>query len=196
MTGRRATIERKTKETAISLTLDLDGEGRYAIQTGIGFFDHLLTHLAFQGCFDLEIKAEGDLEVDAHHTVEDVGVVFGQALTAALGERKGISRYGSAVLPMDDALVLVAVDLSGRPYLNFDLPLGGGKIGSQFEAELGQEFFAAVSRAGITIHLQRLAGENRHHLLEAAFKAAGRALRAAVALDPRQKGLPSTKGAF
>lgn len=196
MTNRRAAIERKTKETAISLSLDLDGEGRYTIQTGIGFFDHLLTHLAFQGCFDLEIKAEGDLEVDAHHTVEDVGVVFGQALTAALGERKGISRYGSAVLPMDDALILAAVDLSGRPYLNFDLPLGGGKIGSQFEPELAQEFFAAVSRAGITIHLQRLAGDNRHHLLEAAFKAAGRALRAAVALDPRQKGLPSTKGTF
>ena len=196
MTGRRATIERKTAETAISLTLDLDGEGRYSIRTGIGFFDHLLTHLAFQGCFDLEIKAEGDLEVDAHHTVEDVGLVFGQALTAALGDRKGISRYGSAILPMDDALILVAVDLSGRPYLNFDLPLGGGKIGPQFEAELAKEFFAAVSRSGITIHVQRLAGENRHHLLEAAFKAAGRALRAAVALDPRQKGLPSTKGAF
>lgn len=196
MTGRRATIERKTAETAISLTLDLDGEGRYSIRTGIGFFDHLLTHLAFQGCFDLEIKAEGDLEVDAHHTVEDVGLVLGQALTEALGDRKGISRYGSAILPMDDALILVAVDLSGRPYLNFDLPLGGGKIGPQFEAELAKEFFAAVSRSGITIHVQRLAGENRHHLLEAAFKAAGRALRAAVALDPRQKGLPSTKGAF
>ena len=196
MTKRRATIERKTAETNITLTLDLDGEGRYTIQTGIGFFDHLLTHLAFQGCFDLEIKAEGDLEGDAHHTVEDVGLVLGQALTEALGDRKGISRYGSAILPMDDALILVAVDLRGRPHLSFDLPLGGGKIGPQFEAELAQEFFAAFSRSGITIHLQRLAGENRHHLLEAAFKAAGRALRAAVALDPRQKGLPSTKGSF
>lgn len=193
---RSATIERKTRETDISLTLGLDGGENISIQTGIGFFDHLLTHLAFHGLFDLDLKAVGDLEVDAHHTVEDVGLVFGRALMEALGDRKGITRYGKTIVPMDDALVLAAVDVGGRPYLDYAVPLTGEKIGAQFDVELAKEFFQAVSRAGLNIHLRLLAGENRHHIVEAVFKAAGRALREAVSIDERQKGVPSTKGSL
>lgn len=190
---RTVTLERKTAETEISLSLNLDGEGKYQVQTGIGFFDHLLAHLAYHGCFDLSLAARGDLEIDAHHTVEDVGIVFGSALTKAVGDKKGIARYGNALVPMDEALVLAVVDLSGRPFLGYTLPVDG-KVGEAFEVELAKEFFQAVSRAGLNIHLRMLAGENRHHILEASFKAFGRALREAVSLDPRRVGVPSTKG--
>ncbi len=193
---RRASVERKTRETEISLALGLDGGEKISIQTGIGLFDHLLTHLAFHGSFNLELKAAGDLEVDAHHTVEDVGLVFGRALMEALGDKKGIARYGKAIIPMDDALVLAAVDVGGRSYLDYAVPLTGEKIGTQFDVELAKEFFQAVSRAGLNIHLRLLAGENRHHIIEAVFKAAGRALREAVSIDERQKGVPSTKGSL
>jgi imidazoleglycerol-phosphate dehydratase len=191
---RKATIERSTKETTIRLSLNLDGKGDYTIETGIGFFDHMLSHLAKHALMDLEIKAQGDLQVDGHHTVEDVGIVLGTALRDALGERSGITRYGSEIVPMDEALVLVALDLSGRPYLGFDGDLGPGKLGD-FDLELAVEFFRAVAvQAGMNIHIRLLAGENRHHCLEAIFKAFGRSLRRAVAIDPRVQGIPSTKG--
>lgn len=190
---RTVSLERKTAETEISLTLNLDGEGKYQVQTGIGFFDHMLAHLAYHGCFDLSLVARGDLEIDAHHTVEDVGIVFGAALAKAVGAKEGIARYGNALVPMDEALVLAVLDLSGRPFLGYTLPVTG-KVGEIFEVELAKEFFQAVSRAGLNIHLQMLAGENRHHILEAAFKAFGRALREAVSLDQRRVGIPSTKG--
>lgn len=191
--ARTATINRKTNETVINLALNLDGVGEHQITTGIGFFDHMLSHLAYQSLIDLTVTAQGDLEVDGHHTVEDIGIVLGEALREALGNKKGINRYGAAVVPMDDALVLAAVDFSGRTYLNFDLPLGEGQVGT-FALELAEEFFSALCRAGITIHLRSLAGKNRHHLLEAAFKALGQAFRQAITLDPRRGEIPSTKG--
>jgi imidazoleglycerol-phosphate dehydratase len=191
---RTAAIERKTKETEIKLKLDLDGAGDFQIQTGVGFFDHMLTHIAKHGLLDLSVTAKGDLEVDAHHTVEDVGIVFGQAIKEALGNKAGIARYGAAVIPMDEALALVALDLSGRPYLRFGAELGKGQLGG-FDVELVAEFFQAVAvNAGMNLHIRLLDGGNLHHCSEAIFKAFGRALAAAVKFDERIKGVPSTKG--
>ena len=191
---RTAVIERCTKETEIKLELSLDGSGAYQIQTGVGFFDHMLTHIAKHGFLDLKVTAKGDLEVDPHHTVEDVGIVFGQAIKKACGDKQGISRYGHAIIPMDEALALVALDLSGRPFLKFQADLGKGQIGG-FDLELVKEFFQAVAvQAGMNIHIRLLTGDNLHHCVEAIFKAFGRALAAAVQLDERIKGVPSTKG--
>lgn len=191
---RNATIERKTNETAIKLVLELDGTGVYQIQSGVGFFDHMLSHIVKHGFLNLELIAKGDLEVDAHHTVEDIGIVFGQALKQALGDKTGISRYGQAIIPMDDALALVALDFGGRPYLKFQADLGKGQLGN-FDLELAEEFFQAVAaQAGMNIHIRLLEGNNLHHCLEAIFKAFGRALAAAVQFDERVKGVPSTKG--
>jgi imidazoleglycerol-phosphate dehydratase len=191
---RAAIIERKTKETEIKLDLKLDGAGNSVIQTGVGFFDHMLTHIAKHGLLDLNLTARGDLEVDAHHTVEDVGIVFGQAVKEALGKKVGIGRYGDAMIPMDEALVLVAIDLSGRPYLQFRAELGKGQLGG-FDLELVEEFFRSVAvNAGMNLHIRLLDGNNSHHCCEAIFKAFGRALAAAVKIDERIKGVPSTKG--
>jgi len=191
---RTAFIERTTKETGIKLEINLDGAGNYEIDTGIGFFDHMLTHLAKHGLLDLKLSARGDLEVDAHHTVEDVGLVFGQALKKALDDKAGINRYGHAVVPMDEALALVAVDLGGRPYLRFQGDLGKGRLGD-FDLELMAEFFQAVAvQAGMNLHIRLLDGNNQHHCSEAIFKAFGRALAAAIKIDERVRGIPSTKG--
>lgn len=194
MKKREATITRKTGETAIELQLELDGEGRSSLVTGVAFFEHMLTLFTQHGFFNLQLQAEGDLPVDAHHLVEDVGLVLGDAFAAALGDKAGIKRYGSALLPMDEALVLVAVDLSGRPHLGFRLSLGAARLGN-FETELVEEFLRAfVNRAKCTLHVQQLAGSNTHHLIEAVFKGLGRALDEATGLEPRLKGIPSTKG--
>ncbi|MBN2307324.1 MAG: imidazoleglycerol-phosphate dehydratase HisB [Candidatus Hydrogenedentes bacterium] len=191
---RQATIERKTTETTIRVSLELDGEGQADIDTGIGFFDHMLTHLARHGLFDLAVAARGDLEVDAHHTVEDVGICLGKAFLDALGERKGIARFGHAVVPMDETLAEVAIDLSGRPFLAFDAGLPHGRVGT-FESELTEEFFRAFTvHSGSTVHVMLRTGTNLHHCIEGIFKAFARALRGAVAPDPRVKGVPSTKG--
>jgi imidazoleglycerol-phosphate dehydratase len=191
---RTASIDRKTAETDIQLTLNLDGSGQATVATGVGFLDHMLTLFARHGLFDLEVRAEGDLEVDQHHTVEDVGICLGQALAQAAGDKRGIVRYGSFTVPMDEALVLASLDLSGRPFLACDLDVGHHRIG-QFDAELVPEFFRAVStNALMTLHLRQLAGENGHHIVEAAFKAFARALDAATQQDPRVTGVPSTKG--
>ncbi|MCL2324107.1 MAG: imidazoleglycerol-phosphate dehydratase HisB [Actinomycetia bacterium] len=195
-TGRTATLTRATNETDITLTLDLDGAGAVDARTGSAFFDHMLTAFARHGGFDLELKADGDLEVDDHHTVEDVGIVLGQAFAQALGDKRGITRFGDALVPMDEALVLAAADISGRGQLHYEVAVPIELIGS-FDTTLAREFFIAFcSNAGLTLHLRSLAGENSHHILEAAFKAAARALRSAVALDPRVSGVPSTKGAL
>jgi len=191
---RAATIDRATAETEIHLTLRLDGSGQAKVATGVGFLDHMLTLFARHGLFDLEVAAKGDLEVDQHHTVEDVGICLGQAIAAAAGDKRGIARYGSATIPMDEALVLASLDLSGRPFLACDLDLNGRTIG-QFDAELVPEFFRAVAtNAQLALHLRQFAGENGHHLVEAAFKAFARALDAATRLDERVQGVPSTKG--
>lgn len=191
--ARTATIARTTTETDIHLTLHLDGTGRADVGTGIGFFDHMLTAFARHGLFDLTVGTDGDLHVDGHHTVEDTGLCLGMALKEALGDKTGIARYGEAFVPMDDALVLAALDLSGRPYLDYGLT-AQGMVGA-FDAVLGEEFFRALATTGgITLHVRQLAGRNEHHILEAAFKAVARALRMAVALDPRVQGVPSTKG--
>lgn len=188
-------IDRKTAETDISLSLNLDGSGKSEISTGCGFFDHMLTLFARHGGFDLTVKCDGDIDVDAHHTVEDVGICLGKAFRAALGDMRGICRYGDIVLPMDEALILAAVDISGRAYLGYRVSTPAKKIGN-FETELAEEFFAAfVREAGLTLHLRRLAGRNSHHIIEGCFKAAARALRAAVATDARFAAeIPSTKG--
>lgn len=186
-------VSRRTAETDIQLQLVLDGDGHADVETGIGFFDHMLTAFARHGLFDLTVRVDGDLHVDGHHTVEDTGLCLGQALYAALGDKSGIRRFGSAYVPMDDALVLAALDLSGRPYIAYDLT-PRGRIG-QFDAVLGAEFFRAfATTGGVTLHMRQLAGVNEHHIVEAAFKAVARALRDAVAYDPRVKGVPSTKG--
>lgn len=194
---RRATITRKTNETDIAVTLDLDGTGAATIRTGIGFFDHMLDQLSRHALIDMQISAAGDLHIDDHHTVEDCGIALGKALAQALGDKAGIRRYGSFHLAMDDTLVRVALDLSGRPYLCWNLPFAAPKIGS-FDTELVREFFQAVSvHAGITLHVDLIRGENAHHIAEAVFKALARALREAVEPDPRMEGrLPSTKGAL
>ncbi|MBC7104960.1 MAG: imidazoleglycerol-phosphate dehydratase HisB, partial [Firmicutes bacterium] len=177
---RRARVSRRTSETEVELELNLDGTGSHRVATGVGFFDHMLSLWAFHASFDLELRARGDLEVDAHHTVEDVGLCLGRALNEALGDRAGICRYGHAVLPMDEALVLVAADLGGRPYLAFNVPFPAARVGD-FDTELVAEFFRAVTgQAGLTLHLHLLGGRNAHHICEALFKGCGRALREAV----------------
>lgn len=194
---RRAEILRETSETRIELALDLDGTGRAEIATGVGFLDHMLHQIARHAMVDLTVRAEGDTHVDDHHTVEDTGLALGDALAEALGDKAGIARYGACLLPMDDALVRCALDLSGRPFLVWDASPGAGAIG-RFDTELSREFFQAVAvRGGITLHLHRLEGINAHHVVEATFKAFARALRQAVEPDPRAGGaVPSTKGSL
>lgn len=191
---REAHIERQTKETNIRINLNLDGEGEARINTGIGFFDHMLEALARFGYLNLEIEAQGDLQVDPHHTIEDCGIVLGQAIREALGDRKGIERVGDTLLPMDEALVQVALDLSNRPYLVWDVNCPDGMVG-EFPVDMAEEFFRAVSvQAGITLHIHMFSGKNRHHILEAVFKGFGRALGLAVRDNLRFKGVLSTKG--
>ena len=193
---RQATIHRVTKETDISLTLNLDVSGTASISTGIGFFDHMLNSFARHGFFDLDLKVRGDLQVDTHHTVEDVGIVLGQAIQQAVGDKAGIRRFGSQILPMDESLVLCSLDLCGRPYLGYDLSLDRERVGD-FETEMAREFFYAISYgAMMNLHLRQMAGENCHHILEAAFKAFGRALDEACSFDSRIQGVLSTKGAL
>jgi imidazoleglycerol-phosphate dehydratase len=193
VTGRRASVSRTTRETKVSLILDLDGSGRVEIATGIGFWDHLLGSLGHHGLFDIEIHAEGDLAVDEHHTAEDVALVLGSAFSAALGDRAGISRFGDARVPMDESLASAVVDLGGRPYAVIDLPFRGERVG-QLPLQLVEHALEAFARtAGATIHVSGT-GRNDHHLAEAAFKALGRALRAACEIDPRRTGIPSLKG--
>ena len=194
---RPATITRKTAETDISVTVNLDGSGVYDNQTGVGFFDHMLDQLSRHALIDMTVRATGDLHIDDHHTVEDVGIALGQALTEALGDKRGIRRYGSCHLAMDDSQVRCALDLSARPYLICNLDLPFGKIGT-FDTELVREFFQALStHGGITLHIDKLHGFNAHHIAEAAFKAVARALREAVETDPRKTdAIPSTKGSL
>lgn len=192
--ARTAVIERKTKETEIKLELNLDGTGNAQIETGIGFFDHMLNSFAKHGFFDLKLEVNGDLYVDSHHTIEDTGIVLGQAIKAALGDKKGIRRYGNAMLPMDDALALCALDLSGRPFLVYDVPLTVDKIG-YMDTELVKEFFYAISYAsGMNLHIKMLNGSNNHHIVEAVFKAFAKALDEAIGMDNRIDGVLSTKG--
>ena len=191
---RSAAIERATRETEVRLSLGLDGDGAGERLTGVGFFDHMLDLLARHGRLDLFVAASGDLQTGAHHTVEDVGICLGQALDEALGDRRGIVRYGAATIPMDEARASCAIDISGRAFCAFDAELGPGAIGN-FDHELTEEFFRAVAgNARLTLHLTAEAGTNVHHVIEALFKAFGRALRAAVAIDPTETGVPSTKG--
>jgi imidazoleglycerol-phosphate dehydratase len=193
--SRRGTVERATRETSVAVDLELDGSGTTAISTGVGFFDHMLDQLGRHAGFDLEIKAVGDLHVDAHHTVEDTGIVLGQALAQALGDKRGVRRYGWALVPMEESLVQVALDLSGRPFLAFEVEVPAERIGN-YDPDLTEEFFVALTRsAGITLHLRLLAGRNSHHIVEAVFKGVARALAAACEVDPRRAGeVPSTKG--
>lgn len=191
---RTAEITRKTKETDIYCKINIDGTGESRISTGIGFFDHMLEAFARHGFFDLELKCEGDLYVDCHHTIEDCGIVLGQAINKALGDKKGITRYGCFTLPMDETLIVSAVDLCGRPYLNFDVTFTTNKVG-EFDTEMAKEFFYAVSySAMMNLHIKELAGENNHHKLEACFKAFARALDNATRTDERVNGTLSTKG--
>ena len=194
---RSATVERNTAETKIRLSLALDGTGKSEISTGCGFLDHMLTLFARHGRFDLTLTCQGDTWVDDHHTVEDVGIALGRAFSEALGEKRGITRYGSQILPMDETLVMAAVDLSGRAYLGYLLPFPSEKIGT-FDTELCKEFFTAFAgNAACALHIRLITGENSHHIAEGAFKAVGRALRAAVAIDPALGDeIPSTKGAL
>jgi imidazoleglycerol-phosphate dehydratase len=192
---RTARITRRTTETDVSVEIGLDGSGGGDIATGVGFFDHMLEQLARHALIDLTVRAEGDRHIDDHHTAEDTGIALGMALAEALGDKRGIRRYGACLLPMDDALVQAALDLSGRPYLSWDVPFSAGRIGA-FDVELVREFFQALSVHGaITLHVTRLAGLNAHHVAEATFKAVARALRDAVEIDPRRAdAIPSTKG--
>ncbi len=194
---RKATITRKTAETEITVTVNLDGTGAYDIQTGVGFFDHMLDQLARHSMIDLTVRAKGDLHIDDHHTVEDTGIALGQALAQALGDKRGIRRYGHFALAMDDAQISTALDLSGRAFLVWNVAFPTARIGA-FDTELVREFFQALSaHGGITLHLDRIHGLNSHHIAEAAFKSVARALRMAVETDPRANGsLPSTKGAL
>lgn len=192
---RIAEINRVTAETSISLTLVLDGTGKSEIHSGVGFLDHMLTLFAKHGRFDLTLTCAGDTQVDDHHSVEDIGIALGSAFAQALGDKRGITRYGSCILPMDEALVLTAVDLSGRAYLGFDLRIPTARVGT-FDTELVEEFFYAfVRNAACTLHLRKMAGKNSHHIIEAAFKSVARSLRAAVKIEPAyQDEIPSTKG--
>jgi imidazoleglycerol-phosphate dehydratase len=194
--GRKAEVSRETKETKVRLSLNLDGSGNGSIHTGIGFFDHMLDLLSRHSLIDLEVEAEGDLQVDSHHTVEDVGIVFGQALERALGDKRGINRYGWAIVPMDESLAQVAIDLSGRPAFVFNAKFVGEAIGS-FPTELVEEFFKAVcTNAKMNLHVTVPYGTNNHHMAEAIFKATARAVRQAASHDPRSEGVPSTKGSL
>jgi imidazoleglycerol-phosphate dehydratase len=196
MARRQGSVERKTRETDIRLRLDLDGEGKSRISTGIGFFDHMLTAFATHGRFDLDVRGKGDLHVDAHHSVEDVGIALGQALRTALGDKKGIVRFGHAYVPLDEALSRCVIDLSGRPYLHYDVTFKARQIGAM-PTELFEDFFWAVAdHARLSIHLEAIRGRNAHHIAETLFKSTSRALSMAVALDPRVKGIPSTKGSL
>ena len=192
---RTASIQRDTLETQIALTIDLDGRGESSVSTGCGFLDHMLTLFARHGRFDLTVQAKGDTWVDDHHTVEDVGITLGDAFAQALGEKRGVTRYGSTILPMDEALILTAVDLSGRGLLCYDLAIPTEKVGT-FDTQLVGEFFAAFARrADLTLHVKQLAGANSHHIIEGAFKSLARSLRTAAAIDPAAAGeVPSTKG--
>ena len=192
---RRATIDRQTKETRISASVNLDGTGAYDVATGVGFLDHMLEQLARHSLIDIELKAEGDLHIDFHHTVEDSGIVLGQALAKALGDKRGITRYASVHLPMDEAMTRVAVDISGRPYLVWDVTFTRPKLG-EMDTELFREWFQAFAQnAGITLHVANLYGDNNHHIAETCYKGLARALRDAIAIDPRQEQrVPSTKG--
>ncbi len=192
--SRTAQLRRQTGETTIELSLNLDGTGQVETSTGVGFFDHMLTLLARHSLIDLRVQAAGDLHVDAHHTVEDVGIVFGQALRQALGDKSGIRRYGSSTLPMDEALVTTTIDLSGRPFCVWQAEVPLETLGN-FNSQLAEEFWRAVASAGaLTLHVQCHYGKNTHHVIEAIFKASARALRQAVEPDPRMTGIPSTKG--
>jgi imidazoleglycerol-phosphate dehydratase len=192
---RQATIARRTKETQITATVDLDGTGASEITTGIGFLDHMLEQLARHGLIDIKLEAKGDLHIDFHHTAEDVGIVLGQAVAKALGDKQGITRYADVHLPMDEALTRVAIDVSGRPYLIWKVAFSQPKIG-EIDTELFREWFQAFAQnAGITLHVENLYGENNHHIAETCYKGLARALREAIALDPKQVGrVPSTKG--
>jgi imidazoleglycerol-phosphate dehydratase len=192
--SRSATVERNTAETQINLSLTIDGTGKYDIDTSVPFLDHMLTLMARHGQFDLDVHAKGDIQVDYHHTVEDVGIVLGQAFKKALGEMKGIRRYGFAKIPMDETLAEAVLDISGRPGLVYNVAMPKGKVG-EFDVELAFDFFKALSNhAGITLHINLEYGENLHHIIEAVFKAFGRAMSDACLLDPRVSGVPSTKG--
>lgn len=192
--SRTATIERNTKETKIRVTLELDGTGKGQINTGIGFFDHMLEGFTRHGLFDLKAMCQGDVQVDSHHSIEDMGIVLGTAIKEALGDKKGIVRYGSCMLPMDETLAMCAIDLSGRPYLVFDAPFKGEMVGAM-DTQMAREFFYAVSyAAGMNLHLKVLYGENDHHMMEALFKAFAKALDAATRFDPRITDVLSTKG--
>lgn len=194
--NRRAVVTRVTGETDITVELDLDGTGTCSIDTGVPFFDHMLNAFGRHGLFDLTVRATGDIEVDAHHTVEDTGIVLGQAFTQALGDKAGITRFSDVCIPMDETLVQAAVDISGRGQAYCDLPIPTERVGS-FDTELAVEFFYAFARdARVTLHVRELSGANSHHIIEAAFKAAGRAMRYACELDPRVNGVPSTKGSL
>jgi imidazoleglycerol-phosphate dehydratase len=194
---RQAEISRKTLETQVKVRLDLDGSGKSHLATGIGFLDHMLDQIARHGMFDLDIEAEGDLHIDAHHTVEDIGIALGQAIAESLGDKKGLTRYGHAYVPLDEALTRVVVDLSGRPGLTFEVPFTRAMIGD-FDVDLVREFFQGlVNHAGVTLHIDCLRGSNAHHQAETAFKAFGRALRMATTRDSRAAGsIPSTKGSL
>jgi imidazoleglycerol-phosphate dehydratase len=194
---RQASIDRSTKETKIRATVDLDGTGAYDIATGVGFLDHMLEQLARHSLIDITLKAKGDLHIDFHHTTEDCGIVLGQAVAKALGDKQGITRYADVHLPMDETMTRVAVDVSGRPYLIWDVTFSRAKLGDM-DTELFREFFQAFAQnAGITLHMANLYGENNHHIAETCFKGLARALRTAIAIDPRQAGrVPSTKGSL
>lgn len=194
MPGRIGEVERITKETQVKATLKITGQGKFSGDTGVAFFNHMLELCTRHGLFDLTLSARGDLAVDAHHTVEDTGITLGQALRQALGERMAIRRYGSALVPMDEALILVVADISGRPYLEFNVDFLASRVGN-FDVELVEEFLRALAvHAGLTLHVRMLSGKNTHHIIEAIFKALGRALREATEIDPRGQGIPSTKG--
>ena len=192
---RSATFERKTSETSIEVTVDLDGEGRYEIETGIGFLDHMLAQLSRHSLIDIRLKAEGDLHIDAHHTTEDSGIALGQAVSKALGERKGIVRYGDALIPMDETLTRVALDISNRPYLIWKVDFTQDRLGTM-DTELFREWFQAFAfNAGLTLHVENLYGINNHHIVESSYKGLARALRQAIEIDPRKAdAIPSTKG--
>lgn len=192
--GRRARCKRETKETQIEITLDIDGTGKYNVHTGIGFFDHMLEGFSRHGLFDLDIQVHGDIEVDAHHTVEDTGIVLGQAFKEALGNKEGIARFGYFILPMDDALVLASLDISGRMYFDFEAELPAERLGTM-ETETVREFFMGfASGLGMNLHIRRMAGMNTHHIVEAMFKAVAKAMDQAVRVDERIQGVLSTKG--
>lgn len=191
---REASIKRDTAETKVQITLNLDGEGKTEIQTGVGFFDHMLTHIGKHSLSDLTVKVIGDLEIDCHHTVEDTGIVLGQVIKKAIGNKEGINRYGEAIIPMDEALILCAIDLSGRPYVDIDTPFTTDKVGT-FDTEMVEEFFRAVAvHSGMNLHIQVLRGKNNHHIIEGMCKAFARALLMATTINPRIKGIASTKG--